>query len=95
MPYLSNLIALRLLVREDDETWRKIEEVGDEIHCYALAQKGAKEFLGLRWIGMGPKIYELREVVEEVGRAPRRVVRPATLKDVKHIEIWGLDNLDL
>jgi hypothetical protein len=96
MPYLTHLKALRLLVRDDDETWRKIEEVEDVVHCYALGQKCAKKpFRKLRWLGLGPKIYELREVVEEAGKPARRVVRPATFEEVKHIEIWGLDNLDL
>jgi hypothetical protein len=96
MPFAKNLKALRLLVRENDETWRKIESVGDEIHCYALGQKCAKEpFRKLRWLGMGPKIYELRETVMEEGKPARRVVRPVTIDEVKHIEIWSLDNLDL
>ncbi|KAE9965057.1 hypothetical protein BLS_007899 [Venturia inaequalis] len=96
MPFLKNLKALRILVREENETYRKIEEMGDEWHCYIMGQKCAqKEFLGLRWLGIGPRIYELREVVEEEGKGPRRVVRPASLEDVKHIEIWALDNLDL
>jgi hypothetical protein len=96
LPFATNLKALRLLVREDDETWKKIEEVGDAIHCYALGQKTAKEpFRKLRWLGLGPKIYELRGTIREAGKPDRRVVRPATLEEVRHIEIWGLDNLDL
>lgn len=96
MPYLKNLKVLRLLVREEDETYRKIEEIADEIHCYAMGQKCAhKDFRNLRWLGIGPKIYELRELVVEEGKRVRRVVRPARLEDVRHIEVWGLDNLDL
>lgn len=96
MPYLKNLKALRVLVREENETYKKIEEMGDEVHCYALGQKFAQEeYLGLRWLGTGARIFELRELIEEEGKRPRRVVRPARFDDVKHIEIWGLDNLDL
>lgn len=96
MPYLQNLKALRLLVSTDNEMYRKIEEIGDEMHCFAMGRKCAqKDFLGLRWLGIGPKIYELRELVREEGGSVRRVVRPARLEDVRHIEVWGLDNLDL
>ncbi|TLD27815.1 hypothetical protein E2P81_ATG06161 [Venturia nashicola] len=96
MPYLKNLKALRILVKEHDETYRRIEEIGDEMHCYSLGQKCAKEeFLNLRWLGVGPKIYELRELIVEEGKRDRRVVRVARLEDVRHVEIWGLDNLDL
>jgi len=57
-------------------------------------------FKALRWLGLGGRFYELREVVPVQNPGPsepgwRRVVRAVDWQTIKEVEIWGLDTCDL
>ena len=53
----------------------------------------------LRWMGIGDSVFKIGgryEIVREDGTLEyRREVWNATWDDAKHVEIWGLDTLDL
>ena len=100
MPFLPKLQVLRVL---DNEWVRKqVERPGRPFSelCAKVGRdmyvKGQKE---LRWLGMGPRIIRVaaaREFVLEDGTMEwRRDFLPATLDDVRHLEVWSMDSLEL
>ncbi|MCJ1370717.1 hypothetical protein MMC20_001930 [Loxospora ochrophaea] len=105
LPFLPRLKALRILDGPDD--WRltdKMIEKGDDTQKDGICTEICNETLdcpALTWVGLGDLIYELGQVapVESEDKGKResltRKVRRGTLEDVKDVEIWSMDRLEI
>lgn len=91
LPFLPKLHSLRLFSNEfTDEILRNprnAQQIGDD-----LEKTGAKQF---RWLGLGDRVFRAFESVQDQRGEWRRDVREMTQDDVRHVEIWGLDCLDI
>ncbi|KAK1812762.1 hypothetical protein LTR12_012856 [Friedmanniomyces endolithicus] len=97
-PYWPKLIAIRLLHSEV-----LAEHMRTVAHEERMAGLGASLWQAgvekLQWIGFGDAVYKVggvyQHIVEDGTWEWRREVTWSTKVDVQHIEIWGLDNLDI
>ncbi|KAK0310231.1 hypothetical protein LTR82_014913 [Friedmanniomyces endolithicus] len=97
-PYWPELIAIRLL--HSEVLAEHMRTVSHEERMVALGailgQAGVEK---LQWIGFGDAVYKVgkgyQHIVEDGTWEWRREVTGASKADVQHIEIWGLDNLDI
>ena len=94
LPFLSKLHTLRLFGNEfteniinNFEPSQLVRQIGEH-----FTKTGAKQ---LRWMGIGDHVFRASESVQDGKGGWRREVREVTKEDVTHIEIWGLDVLDL
>ena len=98
LPFLPKLKALRMLSNEPLHQQcqtvnpdKRLEEMGEFL--------GKMEMSKIRWFGIGDSVFEIGKRFEvELGggrREARRECRDATWEEVQHVEIWGLDCLDL
>jgi hypothetical protein len=98
MPLCPKLQALRILIRADTPVYPLIVSIGARNHAELMGREMWKDFYkNLRWFGVGPMYFELGPVVgagtEE--QPYRRIVRPTSWEDIKHVDIFGMDTLDI
>ena len=98
IPFLPKLKAVRLLGNESlNEHMRTFSsEQRMEGMSRDMWKSGVNQ---LQWVGMGDQIYRIGKIYSVPGENGiqdwRREVLPATLEDVKDVEIWRMDSLDL
>ncbi|KAK1820621.1 hypothetical protein LTR12_004924 [Friedmanniomyces endolithicus] len=97
-PYWPKLIAIRLL--HSEVLAEHMRTVSHEERMAALgANLGQAGVEKLQWIGFGDAVYKVgkgyQHIVEDGTWEWRREVTWASKADVQHIEVWGLDNLDI
>ncbi|KAK0934918.1 hypothetical protein LTR29_013487 [Friedmanniomyces endolithicus] len=97
-PYWPKLIAIRLL--HSEVLAEHMRTVSHEDRMAALGanlwQAGVEK---LQWIGFGDAVYRVgkayQHIIEDGTWEWRREVTWASKADVQHVEVWGLDNLDI
>ncbi|KAK1077933.1 hypothetical protein LTR33_007663 [Friedmanniomyces endolithicus] len=97
-PYWPKLIAIRLL--QSEVLAEHMRTVSHEERMAGLgANLGQAGAENLQWIGFGDAVYRVGKVYQHVLEDGtwewRREVTWASKADVQHIEVWGLDNLDI
>lgn len=101
IPFLSKLQAIRILY---PGTYRSHEnDMANLPEQEMLAVVGRDLYLGasekLRWIGAGDAVYKVGATYEHVSsngtREMRRWIERVDPKEVKDVEIWRLDSLDI
>lgn len=94
LPFLEKLQALRLFGNEfTDEMLRTVgsgrgpQDMGDH-----MEQSGAKNF---RWLGLGDRVFKVCGRVRGEDGTWSREVKEVSTSEAQHVEIWGLDCLDI
>jgi hypothetical protein len=98
MELCPGLRALRILIRADEPVYNLITSVDPHYYVEAIARKTwTEDFRNLRWLGMGPLCFELGKVIGDgtEARPYRREVRQVTWEDIKHVDIFGMDTLEI
>lgn len=98
IPFLPKLRAVRMLA--NDSLNEHLRNVSNERRIEGMSRDmwkcGVKQ---LEWVGVGDLIYKIGKtysVTSESGAQEwRREIISATLEDVKDIEVWKMDSLDL
>lgn len=98
LPFLPKLYALRFLGNDPLEQQCRSITPGKHLEVIGayLDNLGAQQ---LKWMGIGDAVFKVGgryEVMQEDGSMEGiREVWEMTAEDAKHVEIWGLDVLDL
>ncbi|TKA79632.1 hypothetical protein B0A55_03440 [Friedmanniomyces simplex] len=97
-PFLPKLKAVRLL--NNEALAGHMRTVSHEERMAALSADVWKAGIeNLQWMGFGDAVYKVGKVYQQVKEDGtwewRREVSRSSQADVQHIEIWGLDNLDI
>ena len=103
MPFLSKLRAVRILDNPNHPAFSgKVAELDDGRHEEFIRWGVSRpEWSHIRWVGLGNLAFELGSLVlqqdldEDGSQIYRRSVTIRTLDEVRHIEIWGMDSLDI
>ena len=98
IPFLPKLTAVRLLA--NDSLNEHLRTVSNEVRMAGMSsdmwKTGVRQ---LKWIGVGDRIYKTGKTYsvpkEDGAQEWKREVLEATWDDVKDIEIWKMDCLDL
>lgn len=95
LPFLSKLKALRLLLTDHVE-----EQCQSSGHLNLMeAALGKLDALHLKWFGVGNRIFQVGARYQSVGPDGLPVakvrVTEVTVGNVQHVEIWGMDCLDI
>jgi hypothetical protein len=94
LPFLPKLHALRLLLGNQVET-----ECNNIDHHHEMKRSFAKLHSNLRYMGVGKRIFKLGNYYETITAdgtvEPMMDVTEQKLEDVLHVDIWGMDRLDI
>lgn len=102
-PFLSKLFAIRLLDNPDDKAFAdKMKELADDgTHEQKIGSESKNQDWKIQWIEMGDLLFEVGNVELQFGPEDgpqgswRRPVWRRPLKAVKHVEIFGMDSLEV
>lgn len=103
VPFLSKLTTIRILGNPDDPAFlQKMKELDDDgSHEQKLRDDSQILEWKVRWIGLGTLLYELGKPVLQAASKDRRKevykrsVKKRPFEAAKHIEIFGLDSLEI
>jgi hypothetical protein len=98
MPLCPGLRALRILIRADEPVYDLLTFEYHRFHLEKIARETWMDhFRNLRWMGVGPLCFELGRVVGDgtEARPYRREVKHIPWDDVKHVDIFGMDTLEI
>lgn len=98
IPFLPKVTAVRLLL--NDSLHEHLKHVSREERMAGMGRDLWKAGVQqLKWVGLGDQIYRIGKTysvpLEDGSQEWRREVAEATSDDVKDIEIWRMDSLDL
>lgn len=103
VPFLNNLTAIRLLDNPDDKAFSdKMKELDDDgSHEQKIGNESVNQDWKVRWMEIGDLLFEvgkseLHFTAEDTTKgAWRRPVWKRPLEAAKHVEIFGMDSLEV
>ena len=103
MPFLSKLHAVRILDNPNHSAFSDSLVEFDDGRHEEFIRRGASisEWSNLRWVGLGNLVFELGPLISQKdmdgdgSSIYRRSVTKRSLDEVRHVEIWGMDSLDI
>lgn len=103
IPFLPKLSVLRILDDPHHGAFAEALKQCDDSYCESnMGPEMAKpEYKRLRWLGLGDIVYEIKgsvasDTVDKDGeRIVVREIQKRSREDVQHIEIWGMDSLEI
>lgn len=103
-PLMPKLYAIRILVGQEDSHMEQLLAFDNGIHETMLGYElWRPEYRNLRYLGLGDLVFECGKIghndnaAEENGAKHRltRQIKRVSRDQVKNIEIWGMDSLDV
>ena len=104
VPFLPKLTVFRILDNPDDPAFsEKMKEIdGDGGHEEKLRNSTQSSDWSIKWLGLGDLLFEIGELEEDVVESDegplylnRRRVWKRPLSAAQHVEIFGLDSLEV
>ncbi|SLM36420.1 F-box domain [Lasallia pustulata] len=103
MPFLPKLSALRILDDPQNGAFAEaMKRIDDAFPENDMGPELAKpEYSQLRWLGLGNMVFEVKGLVRLGGVDTNgenfimRDIKRASREDVQHVEIWGMDSMEI
>lgn len=111
LKFLPRLWALRILIRATTQELELMQSISGNLHEQVISfELRRKEWNGLKYLGIGDMVFECGGVREVPGastpKSPadpttgeelgvRRIVKKVDRSEVKDVEIWKMDTLDI